>query len=265
MKRLRWIRSSALSSFVIVNGLILSVLPLSTCSRNDASRKTLKTEAEKFSYSIGVELGNDLRYLQIRYPDLDPAYIAQGVLDVLERRALLANERELLKVKLRVENEMMEKEARARMKRDPEFEAWAEKNQKESEEFLAENRKREGVQVTASGLQYEILRPGSGKSPGLKDEVLINFHGMLIDGTEFDSSQRQANGPVKLRVQHLVRGFAEALQMMKEGAKWKIYLPAELAYGMGGREPLIGPNAALIFEVELLEVIPNQYEYSRRR
>jgi FKBP-type peptidyl-prolyl cis-trans isomerase len=118
--------------------------------------------------------------------------------------------------------------------------------------------------MTESGLQYEIIGEGSGKSPGPKDEVLVNFRGTLIDGTEFDSSEKTYGGPAKFRVQPLIRGFGEALQMMPEGAKWKIYIPSELAYGIGGREPLIGPNAALVFEVELLEVIPNQYEYKRK-
>ncbi|MFQ5631022.1 MAG: FKBP-type peptidyl-prolyl cis-trans isomerase [bacterium] len=240
--------------------LLLGIF-VAACQERKEEKTTLNTRAQKYSYGVGVELGNQLRFLQIQFSDLDPELVARGVKDVLEQKELLASERELKKAKLLTENEMMEKEAKTRMKRDPEFEALAKKNKEASDAFLEKNKNSEGMQVTGSGLQYEIIKPGSGSSPGFKDEVRINFRGTLIDGTEFDSSEKSYGGPAKFRVQHLIPGFAEALQMMKEGGKWKIFIPSDLAYGMGGREPLIGPNAALVFEVELLEVIPNQYEY----
>jgi FKBP-type peptidyl-prolyl cis-trans isomerase len=243
---------------------IFLCLILTGCQTQKEEAIVLETRGQKYSYGVGVELGNQLRFLQIQYPELDPQLVARGVLDVLERRELLATETELKKAKLFVEDEMMEKVAESRMQRDPEYEALVQKNKQASESFLEKNRAKQGIQVTESGLQYEIIEEGSGKSPGPKDEVLMNFRGTLIDGTEFDSSEKTYGGPAKFRVQHLIRGFGEALQMMQEGAKWKIYIPSELAYGIGGREPSIGPNAALVFEVELLEVIPDQYEYKRK-
>lgn len=237
---------------------------LAGCQAKKEGKIVLETRAQKYSYGIGVELGNQLRFLQIQYSELDPDLVARGVKDVLERKKLMASESELKKAKLFVEEEIMKKEVNARMQRDPEYEALAQKNREASEAFLEKNRNREGMRETESGLQYEIIEEGQGKKPGLKDEVLMNFRGTLIDGTEFDSSGKTHGGQAKYRVQHLIRGFGEALQMMQEGAKWKLYIPSDLAYGIGGREPLIGPDAALIFEVELLEVIPNQYEYKRK-
>lgn len=238
-------------------------LILTGCQSKKEDKIVLETREQKYSYGVGVELGNQLRFLQFQYSELDPHLVARGVLDVLEQRELLASEIELKKAKLFVEEEMMKKQANASMKRDPEYEALVQKNREASQAFLEKNRARAGIEITESGLQFEIIKEGNGKSPGPKDEVLMNFRGTLIDGKEFDSSEKTHGGPAKLRIQHLIRGFGEALQMMQEGAKWKIYLPPNLAYGIGGREPNIGPNDALIFEVELLEVIPNQYEYKR--
>lgn len=125
------------------------------------------------------------------------------------------------------------------------------------EAFLAENRLRSGVQVTETGLQYEIIRPGSGKQPALLDRVRVNYRGWLISGDEFESSVERDNKPV-FPVNGVVDGWREALMMMSEGAVWKIYLPSELAYGAKSPTVLIPANSALIFEIELLEIVPDQ-------
>jgi FKBP-type peptidyl-prolyl cis-trans isomerase len=120
--------------------------------------------------------------------------------------------------------------------------------------FLLENGKREGITTTASGLQYEVLREGNGSSPKATDTVLVHYEGTLINGTVFDSSYKR-NEPIDFPLNQVIKGWTEGVQLMKEGAKYRFYLPSELAYGSGGAGRDIGPNEALIFDVELLEVL----------
>lgn len=133
-------------------------------------------------------------------------------------------------------------------------EAQAQENLEEGNAFLEENRQREGVEVTESGLQYEILEEGTGETPEANDRVKVHYHGTLIDGTVFDSSVERGE-PATFGVSQVIPGWTEALLMMKEGAKWKIYLPSLIAYGERGAGQDIGPNTTLIFEVELLEIV----------
>ena len=127
------------------------------------------------------------------------------------------------------------------------------KNLKEGETFLAENAKKDGVKSTASGLQYKVLKSGSGATPKSSDEVKVHYHGKLIDGTVFDSSVDRGE-PVTFPVTGVIPGWVEALQLMKVGDKWQIYLPSKLAYGAQGAGGKIGPNAVLVFDVELLGI-----------
>ncbi|MGM0569266.1 FKBP-type peptidyl-prolyl cis-trans isomerase [Marinobacter sp.] len=130
----------------------------------------------------------------------------------------------------------------------------AEKNQKEGEEFLTENAKRDGVVVTESGLQYKVITEGTGNyTPTEEDEVIVHYRGMFVDGTEFDSTH-QRNEPYQVKVKQLIPGWTEALTMMSEGSKWELYIPAHIAYGEKGAGEYVGPNATLIFEVELLDI-----------
>lgn len=126
-------------------------------------------------------------------------------------------------------------------------------NQKKGEQFLADNAKKEGVKTTASGLQYQVIKSGTGKTPGKKDTVKVHYHGTLVDGTVFDSSVDRGE-PISFPVDGVIPGWTEALQLMKEGDKWKIFIPSNLAYGERGAGDKIGPNSALVFEVELLSV-----------
>lgn len=128
-----------------------------------------------------------------------------------------------------------------------------EKNSKEGETFLAENKKKEGVKTTASGLQYKVITPGKGPMPKDTDTVSVNYRGTLIDGTEFDSSYKRGEA-VSFPVNGVIKGWTEALQMMKVGSKWQLFIPSNLAYGDRGAGGQIGPNATLIFEVELLSI-----------
>jgi FKBP-type peptidyl-prolyl cis-trans isomerase FklB len=129
----------------------------------------------------------------------------------------------------------------------------AQKNLAEGKTFLAENAKKKVVKTLASGLQYRVIKKGSGTSPGKTDSVTVNYRGTLIDGTEFDNSYKRGK-PATFRVDGVIAGWTEALQLMKPGAKWQLFIPAKLAYGARGAGPRIGPNSTLIFEVELNKV-----------
>jgi FKBP-type peptidyl-prolyl cis-trans isomerase FklB len=129
----------------------------------------------------------------------------------------------------------------------------ADRNKKEGEVFLAENRKKEGVKILPSGLQYKVIKEGTGKTPKAEDTVVTNYRGTLTDGTEFDSSYKRGQ-PATFPVKGVIPGWTEALQLMKEGSKWELFIPSSLAYGERGAGNAIGPNATLIFEIELLSV-----------
>ena len=131
----------------------------------------------------------------------------------------------------------------------------SQKNLEEGKAFLAENAKKDGVTTLPSGLQYKVIKEGTGKTPKANDSVTVQYRGTLIDGTEFDSSFKR-NKPASFPVNRVIRGWTEALQMMNEGAKWQLFIPPDLAYGERGAGALIGPNSTLIFEVELLSVEP---------
>ncbi len=133
--------------------------------------------------------------------------------------------------------------------------AHAQGGREKGEAFLAENGKKEGVKTLPSGLQYRVLKQGDGKQPRKSDQVVVHYRGTLIDGTEFDSSHKRGE-PAKFGVGGVIKGWTEALQLMKEGSKWILYIPSYLAYGQSGSGKLIGPNETLIFEVELIAVMP---------
>ena len=189
------------------------------------------TENEKVIYSLGYELGKDIKRQQL---SLTPEILLQGAKDAIEGDKPLVNSRErhqaLKEIKQKRNQEYLEK----------------------SQAFLAENGKKEGVVTLPSGLQYKEILAGEGKSPSATDSVSVNYRGTLIDGTQFDSSYERGK-PSTFKTNRVIKGWSEALQLMKEGAKWELYIPPELAYGKRGRKP-IPPNSALIFEVELISV-----------
>jgi FKBP-type peptidyl-prolyl cis-trans isomerase FklB len=203
----------------------------------------LKTQKDKASYSIGLDIGNSLKTQAI---DINPDALAQGIRDAYSGNKPVLSENEI--------NEVMtvfKKEAMA--KQQERTKALSDKNKKEGEAFLNENKKKEGVITLPSGLQYKIVKEGDGKTPKASDTVTVNYRGTLIDGTEFDSSYKRGQ-PASFAVNGVIRGWTEALQLMKEGSKWQLFIPSNLAYGERGAGQLIGPNAVLIFEVELISV-----------
>ena len=210
---------------------------------NAGEKKELQTTKEKQSYSIGVDMGTRLKSNAL---DVDPDTLAQGLKDALSGGKLLLTEQEMKDALTGLQKELMEKQAE-RTKQ------LAEKNKKEGEAFLAANKTKEGVKTLPSGLQYKVIKEGTGKTPTEKDSVVCNYRGTLIDGTEFDSSYKRGQ-PATFQVKGVIPGWTEALQLMKEGSKWELFIPSNLAYGERGAGNTIGPDATLIFEVELISV-----------
>jgi FKBP-type peptidyl-prolyl cis-trans isomerase len=204
----------------------------------------LKSDKQKGSYAIGYNVGTTLRR-QIGAGNLDPAAFLLGIQQSLsaQRPALSAPEQEKA-FKIMIASLRKEK-----MKEAAES---SEKNEKKGDEFLAANKQQKGVTTLPSGLQYLVIKEGNGKQPKASDEVQVHYHGTLIDGTVFDSSINRGE-PATFAVNAVIPGWTEALQLMKEGAKWRVFVPAKLAYGREGR-PGIGPNQTLIFDIQLLKV-----------
>lgn len=203
----------------------------------------LKSQKEKVSYIIGMDLANNLKRQSI---EIDPDSLARGVKDALSGAKPQLTEQEIREVMT-----SFEKEVRARQ--EDLKKVMGEKNKVEGEKFLAENKNKEGVKTLPSGLQYKVITPGKGKKPQLTDMVTTNYRGTLIDGTEFDSSYKRGK-PATFAVNQVIRGWTEALQLMEEGAKWQLFIPSNLAYGENGAGQVIGPNAVLIFEIELISI-----------
>jgi len=222
---------------------IFAVLVILLTAFNVEGGTVLKTDKDKLSYALGMDIGGSLKGQSI---DIDPDKFIMGVKDVVEGNKAILNKEEFQATMNKFQQEMAAKQA-------DQTKMIAEKNIAEGKAFLAENRKKDGVVTTDSGLQYIILEEGSGDSPKATDTVSVHYKGMLINGTEFDSSYSR-NQPASFPVNGVIPGWTEALQLMKPGAKWKIFLPSDIAYGERGAGQQIGPNATLIFEVELLSV-----------
>ncbi len=201
--------------------------------------KVLKDQKDKVSYIIGMDIGNNLKRQSV---SVNPKILAKGVEDALAGAKPLLTEQEVQETMMAFQKEMMAKQAEV-----------AKKNKTEGEAFLAENKKKEGVKTLPSGLQYKVIKAGTGKKPKASDTVTVNYRGTLIDGTEFDSSYKRGQ-PATFQVSGVIPGWTEALQLMGEGAKWQLFVPSNLAYGERGAGNQIGPNAALIFEVELVSI-----------
>ena len=201
----------------------------------------LKTQRDKLSYGIGMEIGNSLKSQSI---DIDPDILSRGIKDILSAKEPLMTEQEFHETMTNFKNDMMAKQVQ-RMKEI------ADKNKKDGEAFLAENKKKEGVVALPSGLQYKVIKKGTGEVPKATDTVTVTYRGTLIDGTEFDSSERHGQ-PATFKANAVIPGWTEALQIMKVGSKWQLFIPSNLAYGERSPSREIGPNSTLVFDVELL-------------
>ncbi|HNQ72083.1 MAG TPA: FKBP-type peptidyl-prolyl cis-trans isomerase [Verrucomicrobiota bacterium] len=199
--------------------------------------KTFKDEKEKANYAIGLSVGGNFKQGNLEY---DAAAFEQGMKDALGDKPGLSPQ-EISEVIRKYQSER-----RAVL---------GEKNKAEGEAFLAENKTKPGVKTFASGLQYKVLAEGSGDSPKPEDSCVVKYRGTLINGTEFDSSERQHNGTATFPANRVIKGWTEALTHMKPGAKWQLFIPPDLAYGEHGNRN-IGPNSVLLFDVELVSFSP---------
>jgi len=202
-----------------------------------------KNDKEKTSYIIGINMGNNIKQLPMQ---LDQDLLIKGFKDALSGAKPQLSDEEMRRVMTALQKEMAAKQAEI-------MKTVGEKNKKEGEVFLAENKKKEGVKTLPSGLQYKVVKEGTGKIPKATDKVSTHYQGTLIDGTEFDSSYQRGE-PATFPVNGVIPGWTEALQLMKVGSKWQLFVPSKLAYGERGAGPKIGPNAVLIFTVELLAI-----------
>jgi FKBP-type peptidyl-prolyl cis-trans isomerase FklB len=226
-------KSYLLSSLAL--GLLVS-------SVNAQDKPDLKDPKVRASYCIGASFGSNLKRQEV---DVDTKALAAGLMDSLAGKTVLT-EAEMRETLNSFQKEMMEK-MQAKQK------VAGEKNIKDGEAFQAANAKKEGVKVLPSGLQYKVLKSGSGPTPKATDTVKVHYHGTLPDGTVFDSSVERGD-PATFQVNAVISGWTEALQLMKVGDKWQLVIPAKLAYGERGPGGKIGPNSTLIFDVELLGI-----------
>lgn len=215
--------------------MIFSALMMATTL---VSAQDLKTYADSVSYAVGILWGQNVK--QQGLTDIDPNVLGAAIGDVL-------NEGSEPKMDLKVANQMV----RDHMSKKKE--AAKQKNKMEGEAFLKKNAERPEVITLESGLQYEVLKEGDGQVPSASDKVSVHYHGTLIDGTVFDSSVQRGQ-PTSFPVTGVIKGWVEALQLMPVGSKWKLFIPSDLAYGDRGAGGQIGPNATLVFEVELLGI-----------
>ncbi len=204
----------------------------------------LKTETQKLSYALGLDLG---AYFKSLGEEFDLAVIQQGIDAAYNGKKTLLTVEEAAKVQQQFAARQQEKQVKKAVE-------MVTANQDAAKKFLDENKGKEGVKTTASGLQYKVVKEGSGAKPASADTVKVHYKGTLLDGTEFDSSYKR-NQPAEFRVDQVIPGWTEAMQLMSVGGTYELYLPPELAYGDRGAPPVIEPGSMLIFEVELLDVI----------
>ncbi len=236
MSNRRWMLAAALALLTTVAAVAQETAP--------EPKPEPKMDKDKFSYALGMNFGENFRKQGL---DLDPAIFSKAFADAFNNGKTDMSEQDMQAVLTVASQEIRKKQAAAQA-------AQGAAAQAEGDKFLAENKTKEGVVALPSGLQYKILKPGTGAKPTLEDTVVCNYKGTLINGTEFDASDKHG-GPATFQVKGVIAGWTEALQQMPVGSKWQLFVPSSLAYGPQG-PPGIGPNATLIFEVELVSIKP---------
>lgn len=232
-------------------GIAAITVSIVSCNQSIKTTKSLETEIDSVSYAFGVNMSKQFK---LNFKEVNREVFIQGFYNGLDSTSLLIDEKEALTV---LQNFFQKKQQSKIKEQRAKANAEAEKKyadvKKAGEEFLAKNKSKKGVITTDSGLQYQIIREGKGTSPKATDIVKVHYHGTTTDGKVFDSSVTR-NKPYELRTNQFVKGFSEGLQLMKPGAKYKFFIPQELAYGAQQRSNIIKPFSALVFEVELLEI-----------
>lgn len=225
--------------------MVASLVMTSPACAKPEEAVAVKTDKEKTSYAVGFDMGTRMKEIADEI-DLDAFF--QGIRDAIGDSKPLISQEEIPKILRQFSQDMQKKQMEKRK-------MLSEKNKKEGAAFLEANAKKEGVKTTASGLQYLMLKEGDGPSPKATDQVEVHYKGTLIDGTEFDSSYKRG-GPSTFALNRVIKGWTEGIQLMKVGGKCKLFVPSNLAYGPRGAGRDIGPDAVLIFEVELLGIKP---------
>jgi len=223
---------------------LLLAVGIAGCQKTEEKNVKLETTKDKFSYSIGLNVGKNLKRDSLT---VNPEALIRGLMDAS------ADSAHRLMTDQEVQETMNTVQQEVRTKQMETAHAAGEKNRLAGEAFLAENTGKPGVVTLASGLQYKVINEGKGKTPKLTSTVTIHYSGKFLDGTEFDSSYKRGE-PATFPVNGVPKGWTEALLLMKEGSKWEVYVPSSLAYGEGGAGGVIPPNATLIFDFELLSV-----------
>jgi len=226
-----------------VTAAILAVTMVATAAT--AADPSLKETKDKLGYGIGLDMGKTFKKQGL---EVSPEALLKGFKDGFSGAEPKISEDEIKATFMAVQQEMAKKQMEESSKASS-------KNQKEGADFLAANKKKPGIVTTASGLQYKVLTTGTGPKPVATSHVKTHYRGTLLDGTEFDSSYKR-NEPAEFEVGQVIKGWTEALQMMPVGSKWQLFIPSELAYGERGAGGTITPNSTLIFEVELLGILP---------
>lgn len=226
-------------------GLVAMVILVVSCNNKGMSQKPLKTELDSVSYAIGMDVAKNVKR---SFDEFDNDLFIQGFVNASDSTDLIIDE---AKAQELVRAYFQKKQKEEMDKRQEE----ALKNKEDGEKFLAENKTKDGVVTTDSGLQYIVLKEGSGVKPTSESRVKVHYHGTLIDGTVFDSSVDRGN-PTEFGVTQVIKGWTEGLQLMAVGSKYKFFIPSDLAYGANPRPGgVIKPNATLIFDVELLGIV----------
>lgn len=235
--------------FVFATILIITI----QCSQNGqpdqakpapSKKLALDSQEQKTSYAMGYNMGSNFKEI---YGNIDQETLLRGILDALDGKDPLIPGDQITSI-------LMELQQKVNQEKQAQRKDLAEKNEKLGKEFLEKNAQKSGIEVTSSGLQYQIIKKGTGSKPDPTDRVKVHYRGTLIDGTEFDSSYKR-NQPASFGLNEVIPGWTEALQLMNVGSKYMFYIPPKLAYGERGAGSVIGPNETLIFEVELLEIL----------
>jgi FKBP-type peptidyl-prolyl cis-trans isomerase FklB len=203
----------------------------------------LPTQKDRFSYALGMSLGKSLARDGV---EVDPSVLMQGLKDTIAGKTLLTDQQ--------AQAAFAEMQGELRQKQEAKKQAAGAANTKQGDAFLAANKAKPGVITLPSGLQYKVLKEGTGPKPAASDTVSCNYRGTLIDGTEFDSTEKHGGQPLTFPVNGVIKGWTEALQLMPVGSKWQLFIPPDLAYGEHGAGSDIGPNQTLIFDVELVSI-----------
>ena len=235
-------KKTVLKSVIVV--VLFFCLGVPVSAKDKITKASLKTKEDKVSYTIGLDIGTNFKKMGVA---INPDIFLKGINDSQsENNKLLMTKQEIQETMTNFRQEMRSKQ----MKRQKEQ---AQKNHKKGSAFLKENKSKQGIITRPSGLQYKIIEQGTGATPTADDIVVCHYRGTTIDKNEFDSSYKR-NEPAEFEVQNVIKGWKEALQLMKIGAKWKLFIPSDLAYGERGAGQGIGPNETLIFDIELIDI-----------